>query len=452
MKLRKRMGFKFVCIAMALILGQCLTVGQEVSEAGAAQQAEFQAFLPMLTRTLGYRESSGVLDPSFGAGGFVYTDFVYDVAVDLVVQADTKIVVIGSLCCIADMDFAMARYLRDGSLDTGFGIGGKVVTDILYSDIGNAITLQPDGKIIAAGGAYAGDGALAMVRYNPDGSLDTSFDIDGKVTTELNGSWEEGYAVVLLPDGRIVVVGGINYGNGDPEYNDFVVARYNPDGSLDTGFYNNGWLTTDVLGDDDKAHDVAIQEDGKIVVVGHAVDDEDEYKSYIAVVRYDIDGSLDGSFAEHGKLIIDNLTSESGDAVVLQKDGQILVAGGEGVYPSGDLVVLRLNQDGTPDVSFGSSGRATVDFGCEEYAQDMVLQPDGKIIIAGYTDCGGGSLYILVRLNPDGSPDLTFGYQGKVMTDVKGTDEKALAVTLQPDGRIVITGSNDGDFVLVRYK
>ena len=258
------------------------------------------------------------------------------------IQSDGKIVAAGD----SNFDFAVVRYNTDGSLDTSFGAGGKVTTALGSSfDYGYSLALQPDGKIVVCG-QIGGD--FGLVRYNTDGSLDTSFDGDGKVITALGPAEDSGQSVAIQPDGKIVAAGrssnGINF--------DFAVVRYNPDGSLDTSFNGDGKVTTAVGPSDDHAWGVALQSDGKIVVCG-------ETRGNFALVRYNADGSLDTSFGEDGKTTTDiGSTNDLGLAVAIQSDGKIVVAGKGG---GGFAVARYIGDVPAPEVTVQGNGVTIAD-------------------------------------------------------------------------------------------
>ncbi|MEE9294854.1 MAG: delta-60 repeat domain-containing protein, partial [Phycisphaerae bacterium] len=248
---------------------------------------------------------AGTLDPTFGDGGLVTTDFLgssRDVGRDVVaIQADGKIVVVGQTSDAGGSDFAVARYNADGSLDASFDGDGKLTTDFAGAgDIANSVAIQADGKIVVAGRASISgpDFDFAVARYNADGSLDTSFDGDGKLTTDFAGSTDLALSVAIQADGKIVVAGQAStFGTGS-----FAVARYNADGTLDAGFDGDGKLTTDFAGRGEVAKSVAIQADGKIVAAGETFTDTG---FVFALARYNADGSLDASFDGDGKLTTD---------------------------------------------------------------------------------------------------------------------------------------------------
>ncbi len=317
----------------------------------------------------------GSLDASFGSGGRVTTDF--GTAADVAIQEDGRIVAAGRNYL---GDFALARYNSDGSLDASFGGSGKIITDFGDADGGNAVAIQADGRIVAAGSTGFGDFALA--RYNPDGSLDAGFGGDGKVTTTFGSFGEFAFELAIQADGKIVAAGA------GPGFTDFALARYNPDGSLDAGFGGDGKVTTDFGSNVEAAFGVAVQADGAIVAVGTG----------FALVRYNPDGSLDASFGSGGK-VTTNISSFA-NAVAVQADGRIAVAGAS----SGDFALVRYNPDGSLDASFGSGGRVTTDFGsATDRASDVAIQGDGKIVAAGGTLGAGFSGFALARYESGGA-------------------------------------------------
>ena len=175
------------------------------------------------------------------------------------------------------MDFALARYNADGSLDTSFDSDGKLTTNVYGNDVAYAISIQSDGKIVVAGSSgNALSRSFSLARYNADGSLDSTFDSDGKLTTSFGG-FAYAYGVAIQSDGKIVVAGGVA-NDLSPTNSDFALARYNPDGSLDTTFDSDGKLTTN-LGGIDYGRSIILQPDGRIIVAGYAMND-------FAVARY----------------------------------------------------------------------------------------------------------------------------------------------------------------------
>ncbi len=387
--------------------------------------------------------ASGGRDPGFGIPGVVVTKLTlggYDEsATGVVIQPDGKMVVAG-YCEDGSgyFDFAVVRYNVDGTLDTTFSGDGKVTTSFsTWDDGASCVAIQADGKIVAAGYADTAGGYwdIALVRYNSNGSLDTTLDTDGKVTTDVQGRDDEAYGIVIQSDGKIVVAGYTCDGSSD----DFALVRYNSDGSLDTTFDSDGKVSTDFSSPDDQAYAVALQPDGRIVAAGKTFGGSDDD---IALAMYNSDGSLDTSFDGDGKLTTDfGLAEDVAEAVAVQPDGKIVVAG-ESTGSSGVVIaVVRYNVDGTLDTTFSGDGMLTTPVGTDvSVASGIAIQPDGKIIAAGFAHNGNDFDFALVRYNADGSIDPTFSGDGIVTVAIGSDDDECYAMALQPDGKIVAAG------------
>ena len=396
----------------------------------------------------------GDLDPTFGTDGKVLTDFDHstDIANAVAIQADGKLVVVGTTYQdndFSDEDFAVARYNPDGTLDKTFGVGGKVQTDFPgLAAVASSVVVQPDGKIVVAGGAFPlftflGD--FKVVRYNPNGSLDTSFGDGGIVTTTFpEGSYA--FDVALQADGKIIAAGTVfvDFDPGESSNTDFALARYNPDGTPDATFGNGGQVSTDFLGLEDDAFSVLIQPDGKIVAVGSANDPATFYD--FAAVRYLSNGTLDTTFGVAGKVHTDfgDQNFDRARSAALQPDGRI-VAAGFAISQNGgvqNFAVARYDSNGVLDTSFGTDGMTQIDFGsCCQSANKVLLQSNGKIIAVGYPNSeSSDSDFLLARLTSDGSLDPTFGAGGKVRTSFGDLNGGANGAVLQPDGKIVAVG------------
>ena len=343
--------------------------------------------------------SDGSLDPTFGTAGTVTTGFGIggpDEGFDAAIQADGKIVVVGRVYGTASYDFGVARYNTDGSLDAGFGTGGTVTTDFGGgADYAQGVTIQPDGKIVVAGHARLGiDNDFAVARYNTDGSPDTTFGSGGIVTTNIAGVTDLGQAVALQSDGRIVVAGQVDPVGGF--YYHFALARYTTNGSLDTTFGNFGT----VVGDEGSAYAVAVQPDDQIVVAGDALGTALNYD--FALARYDANGGPDSAFGSGGRTTTDfGVGDDFGAGLAVQPDGRIVVVGRSTSTTIYDLAVARYQSDGSLDTSFGSGGTLTTDLnGSGDSGQDVALQPDGKLVIAGYAARGFTTDFALVRIDP----------------------------------------------------
>lgn len=390
----------------------------------------------------------GDLDPTFDGDGKVVTDFGgYDESRDMALQADGKIVTVGLAEPPAGgaADFALARYNVNGSLDTSFDGDGLVLTDVSdgNEDVANGVAVQPDGKIVVVGRStdpVTGGYGFAVARYNPNGSLDTGFGGDGTVLTDFGtGGAQEAFAVAVRADGKIVAVG-----MGGAEV---AVARYNADGSPDTGFGGDGEVTTAFAGGSATAFDVALLPADKIVVAGRAGYNYPANASDFAVARYNADGSLDTGFDGDGRVTTAFAEADVAGGVKVQSDGKVVVAGSSAF----DFALARYNTNGSLDSGFDGDGKVTTDFGTGtlDGSSDVEVQSDGKIVAAGISQ----TEFAVARYHTDGSLDSGFGTGGKVATDVYfGFFDTASAVALQSDGKIVLAGNTGDDRGLVRYQ
>ena len=410
---------------------------------------------------------AGDLDITFDGDGKVTTDFAttdfggaLDRAYSTVIQSDGRIVVAGKSFTGngEQYNFALTRYNSNGSLDTSFDGDGKVTTDFGGGDdAAFSATIQSDGKIVVAGESYNGSKRFdfAIIRYNSNGSLDTTFDGDGKVTTDFGGTSDDrAYSVAIQGDGKIVVAG---YSKSD-----FALTRYNSNGSLDTTFDGDGKVTTSVGSSffTDIENSVAIQSDGKIVVAGFSTKGSN---LDFALARYNSNGSLDTTFDGDGKVTtgFGSSTNDVAHSVAIQSDGKIVVAGfseTSGIFDSKDFALTRYNSNGSLDSTFDGDGKVTTDFGrnLDDRANSVAIQSDGKIVVAGESkNVRSGYDFALTRYNSNGSLDTTFDGDGKVTTAVGlfnyGANYGALSVAIQSDGKIVAAGDGPGDFALARY-
>jgi uncharacterized delta-60 repeat protein len=352
---------------------------------------------------------SGRLDPSFSGDGKVITGFRsgrHDVAYAVALQADGKIVVAGVSNGSGTNDFALARYQPDGTLDPTFGRRGKVLTNFGSgsNDVAYALALQPDGKIVVAG---ASNEDFALARYLSTGALDPSFDGDGTVTTNFftlatGDSRDVAYALVIQSDGKLLAAGSAG------SFSLFALARYTPTGALDPSFSDDGKVTTNLLEgcDCDFSHRVsalALQSDGKIVAAGSRFG-SGGYGAAVALARYLPTGALDPTFSGDGLVgIFGSDDSSHGAAVVLQPDGKIVVAG---FFVNGfdisftDIALARFLPTGVLDLAFSGNGWVTTKFGSDsvDSAAALAIQPrDGRLVLAGSTDARGTVDFALAR-------------------------------------------------------
>ena len=432
--------------------------------------------------------ASGDMDPSFGVNGGLTTRFDDGDAQAraIAAQPDGRILAAGH----AGLRFALARYLPNGRLDPHFGSGGKVITDFTpapasspstssdcseASCFGNsaqafALALQGDGRVVAAGGVVSnGFGAFALARYGPSGRLDPTFGEGGKVTTRPESVDARAFAVVIQPDGKLVAGGYALRGSFD-----FAIARYLPDGALDRGFGQGGFAMTDFFNGMDQVRSLAVEPDGKIVAAGFALRGG---KFQFAMARYLPDGRPDAGFGDLGKMTTPFPDGDAqGFALVLQPDGRLVIAGGAVIAakpvavprpplpgersddPKGAFALARYLADGTLDTTFGVDGKLTLRFdeGAAAGASALILERDGKLVAAGFRHDGKRFEFALARFLSTGTLDPSFGNNGKLTTGFGGADAQALALAVQPDGKLVAAGlvlnGERSEFALTRHK
>lgn len=342
-----------------------------------------------------------------------------------------------------------ATNAADGDFDTSFNFVGFRFFDCGPGEGLVDIAVQPDGKIIAL--SRINDGTtgfkFALFRLNADGSTDTSFGTSGLQILNFGSGSQSQYpnAMVIQPDGRILGAGRYQSTSGY----DMLAVRLAPGGSFDTSFGTSGRVVTDFNLGLDEAYAIALQTDGRIVIAGRT---EVASGPEFGLVRFNSDGTLDTGFDSDGRVVTVQNGSNEATSVALQSDGKI-VAGGN--TDPNQIVFVRYNANGGLDVTFSGDGIATQTHGSAARIYSLKIQNDGKIVGGGYIDEGGGKNFLLVRLNPDGSPDTGFGTGGKVVTPVGSADDDIARIAIQPNGKIVVAGTtSDGsnaDFAVARY-
>ena len=329
-----------------------------------------------------------------------------------------------------------------GDLDASFGAGGKQTVNFGGADRATHVAIAPDGRIVVVGSTDAtGSGDFAVARLTSGGAPDSTFGSGGRTSLGTQAGVDDiGAGVVVLGDERIVVAG---LGNAT---RDFVIKRLNANGSLDTTFAGAGAGTAVVdFGATETVNAMVAQPDGKLVVVGSTGGD-------FAIVRLNADGTPDTSFSGDGRQTVDFGGADEAIAVTIAADGKIVLAGRGG--PGSDMVITRLNTNGTVDTSFApaTSGEAFVDFGGTDVGNGVALQADGKIVVIGTTSAVGSGDFAAARLTANGSLDSTFSGDGKVTAGYAAPNEQGLAVAIQQNGRILLSGTGDvnNDFVVTR--
>jgi uncharacterized delta-60 repeat protein len=386
--------------------------------------------------TIARYNSNGTLDTSFATNGFAHPTFgaSTDANCNALVLSGTKILAVGSAAG-AESDFATARLNADGSLDSTFDGDGKR-TD----DIGNgrasakAIAIQSDGKLIVAGTFNAPRAFKpALLRLNTDGTLDTSFG-DGSGRFVDFGSDQTISGVAVQADGKIVIAGS--------QAGHFYVGRFTADGSA-----REPDVVVPVPGTS-SATALALQPDGKIVVAGHTISTSNNADFAVARLTPGQSGAvtaiqLDPSFGDGGVATSDLGTDDDFvGAVAIRGDGKI----GESGRSGGAFATLLYNPNGTVDIDYNGGGRVVTPLNGSDFGRGVTFQPDGKIVVVG----SAGTAFGVLRYDSGGSPDSTFNGTGSVITPA-GSSSGAAAVVIQANGKIVAAGAADSTFAILRY-
>jgi uncharacterized delta-60 repeat protein len=402
-------------------------------------------------------------DPSFGTGGIVTTAIgTDDEAFALATQSDGKLVAAGYSFngTLSQNVWAVVRYNTNGSLDTTFNTTGIVTTQIgTTDDEALALAIQSDGKLVTAGQSYndtLNQYVFALVRYNTDGTPDMTFGTAGIVTTQIGTFDDISFALAIQSDGKLVAAGISN--NGSQEV--MALARYKTDGTLDKTFNTTGIVTTQIGTFDDEACALAIQSDGKLVTAGFTYDSITLNQNVWAVVRYNTDGTLDTTFGTAGVVTTPVGNDDDAEALAIQSDGKLVTAGNTGNGTQLVFALVRYTTNGTPDTTFGSEGIVTTTIGTvDDEAAGLAIDSNGKPVAAGFSNYGTLTVpqyeFALIRYTTTGALDTTFHTTGIVTTRIGTIDDEAFALRIQSDGKLVAAGYSDNgtqnSFALVRY-
>src|SRR5882724_648077 len=382
---------------------------------------------------------AGELDLGFGTNGRAVT-FAATVARALLVQPDGRLIAAGSAGGSGDPTFAVTRWTANGVLDASFGSEGIAITGFSgVNEVARAVALQPDGRVVVAGGSA---NALALARYRTSGALDGSFGVGGEVLTNL-GTTAQANALVVQPDGKLVAAGVTDDGTGGR----FVLVRYMPSGALDATFGSGGAVTT-ALGSDDAAMALVLEPDGKLVAAGVTRRGD---ASNFALVRYLPDGTLDAGFGPGGVVTTDLSGDDAAMALVLEPDGKLVAAGVSRRGGAGNFALVRYDGDGALDGTFGAGGATITDFGGDDVANGLLLTPAGDVVAVGSTTAGTGGSFALAQYTSAGILDDAFGSNGTVTTNFSAGHDQANAGAAQANGNIVVAGQSGTELALARY-
>jgi uncharacterized delta-60 repeat protein len=371
------------------------------------------------------------LDMSFNSSGKRYFPGLYALPRQMLIQPDNKIVMVLGECSVSagpQRPFCLFRLNEDGSPDSTFSNNGNFYLSGIPS-VAYGAAIQKDGKLVVVG---SNNNSLLMTRLNSDGSFDPSFGSGGTVITDIApGDVENAMRVAVQPDGKIVTAGYSQHVGGTGSTFQQFVARYTPNGTLDSSFGTAG-VVKKVVGDTTITSSLALQADGKIVAGGYV---RMGTVSRFLLVRYNSDGSTDTTWDGDG--VVTGLPSTNAQSIAIQLDGCVLALDGKNL-------LYRYNADGSPDMSFdGDGSRPALDTGS---AYDVMVSASGKITVTGGTNTGSYFIYRfnVAKYRPDGSSDTSFSDNGYFDLDIARNDNLAMFVAMDSQGRTVVAGLTGG--------
>lgn len=400
-------------------------------------------------------QPAGTLDNMFDADGLVTTSIgtANAFANTMAIQADGKLLLCGSSNNGIDNDFTIARYLENGQPDPSFHTDGKVQQDINGGDdFAEGIVVRPDNqKLIVGGYSFNGIGFdFSIAQFLPDGNPDLAFGHNGKAIEPI-GTTAFAKGIALQKDGKILIAGYSSQG-----MNEFTIMRWLEDGSLDFDFDGDGIVTTPIGTNSATASCLTLQADDKILAAGQAFNDA-TFRWEAAIARYNVDGSLDEAFDDDGISIIANFNKDLFiNAIALDHEGRIIAAGYTGTSPSNNqFALMRFLPDGRPDSLFGVNGLLITPVSNQNnQANSILIQSDHKLLVGGTAEVNGVDQFALSRYDQEGTPDLTFGNDGKVTTSI-GLIAGLNSMLFDFTGRIVASGSSlngtNFQFTAARY-
>ncbi|MBL7818611.1 MAG: T9SS type A sorting domain-containing protein [Saprospiraceae bacterium] len=414
----------------------------------------------ILITFLAFTQTQGSLDASFGTNGIVKSSLssLSDRSTAIIEQKDGKILVYGHSIDLATFTAVpstqLVRYNTNGTLDSTFGILGKVNTKSDTAGYyGFAIALQLDGKIVVAG---LQNNNLCVMRYNSNGTLDLSFDSDGIAVLKIQGNVSEAHTLAIQPDGKILVAGSIALFNAPSSY--AFLVRFNTNGSLDNTFNSIGYVKNILSSNSiDGAYDMVIQSDGKILICGYSVVTETTGYNYTSFVyRYNTNGTIDNTFGVNG---VAKQSNSRATSIKLMSNGKMVVGGliydNVSFNPISSNGIYRYNVNGTLDNTFGTNGVVKSNSGKGAY--DMALQRDSKIVLLSTDIATVGQInrdIVISRYTVNGILDTTFAIKG-VATTKNAIGISDPRITLQADGKILVCGevkeNNKSNFTVLRY-
>jgi uncharacterized delta-60 repeat protein len=369
------------------------------------------------------------------------------------VLSDDKILMAGHVTINSNTDFGLARFNADGTPDNTFGVNGKVSLDIGgFDDMPTDMIVQSDGRILVAGTiTNATEADFGIVRFNADGTPDQTFGVQGVTVYPLTAQYDAVTSIGMQSDNKIILAG--KTGQYYPD-EDLALARFNADGSIDPTFGTNGQVIMSIGMQSTKANAIRITADDKILLTGFTHPEPIVY--IVLLMKFNADGTPDNSFGNSGIVTTQVGTYAcEGQDLAIQQDGRILVGGLQDIDNQYNFILARYLADGSPDTGFGSGGSGITDLGAWDRGNAILLQPDQRILVGGYSGLYPNLDFAVVRYKTDGSPDPTFGTAGIVKTDFSGLSDIIFDMAFQSGGKLVAAGYAEGitayDFAMARY-
>lgn len=395
----------------------------------------------------GFVPATGIPDTTFDTDGIATTDFggATDEAHAVAIQTDGRIVVVGTSNAGGTLDFAMARYNTDGTLDTAFDTDGMVTTDFAGgADQAWAVAIQTDGAIVVAGES---GGNFAVARYTSAGALDTTFDTDGLATVDFDTGADVARAALVQGDGRILLAGTATISGTSR----IAAARFTAAGALDTTFDFDGRRDVQI-GDSSDGFAAALQTDERILIAGQ-IDTTGALD--IAVARLNPDGSLDLGFDTDGMMVVDIAGGDDVGTAIATSGGATFVAGTAFTGANDDAVLIKVQDNGSLDPTFDFDGRVGTDFATDDDdGRAVLIQPNGMPLVAATATVAGSRDFAFTRFSTGGSPDPTFAGDGTLTQSIGAGDDLLFGAAFQTDGAIVAVGTTTGnsEFAVLRLR
>lgn len=411
-------------------------------------RTSFLALLLIAIPVIGISQA-GTLDNSFNSDGIALFDFTgyHETAWDLRCMTDTSIMLVGTTNQSAwfENDGYIMKVLPDGTQDMSWGTNGLVLMEFGEDTFPYNMEILADGSILVGGTLYVtvSDAEFFLAKFHPDGTLNTGFGVNGIFTSSYHTGEDVCEDFTLQPDGKIVMAGRTYQGS----FSQMLFLRVNSDGTLDTGFGTNGYTEINASIQDERVNSVEVLSSGAIVGLGYGYQSSPWFGEQIMMAKLNPDGSPMTSFSTNGVIIPSFVTDISVAFATEQRNDSIFVTGYHyDAANNQELFLTKLDSSGLADSAFGINGITLLQINPVNTGQNIHLTDDQKIYVAGTTGLGGMNNrdFMVVRYLPDGSLDASFDSDGYVVTDIRPDWDEAYGLDIQIDGKIVCGGMSGG--------